>query len=185
MAPPAKGSRRYDSPHRREQAAATRRAVLEAAERLFHEQGFAATTMPAIAAKAGVAVKTVYLALGTKSDVIHALWDLRLGGDDQPIPVPERPWYLALLDEPDPVLILQRLADRSALVKHRAGAVLQIVRDAAGADPDVARLWATIQGEFHQVLVPVVARLHDLGALAGHLDVAEATDILWALNHPD
>ena len=77
--------RGYDSPRRREQAAETRRKILDAAEQLFCEHGYAATTMPAIAAQAGVALKTVYLAFGTKAGVLHALWDVRLGGDDQPI----------------------------------------------------------------------------------------------------
>jgi TetR/AcrR family transcriptional regulator of autoinduction and epiphytic fitness len=180
-----KGRRRYDSPRRREQAAATRLAILEAAELLFREYGYTATTVPAIASEAGVAVKTVYLAVGSKSDAVHALWDLRLKGDDDPLPVPARPWYRELLDEEDPRRLLQQLADQSALVKQRAGSVMEIVRDAARVDAGVADLWHRIQTEFHGVLHPVAERLVQLEALADHLDAATATDILWALNHPD
>ena len=57
MAEGVKGKRRYNSPHRREQAAATRREILDSALRLFEEQGYAATTMAAIATEAGVALE--------------------------------------------------------------------------------------------------------------------------------
>ena len=87
MAEPVKPTRRYDSPRRREQAAATRREILEAAQRLFERQGYAATTMAAIAAEAGVALKTVYVAFETKSGVLRALWHLLLRGDEEDVPV--------------------------------------------------------------------------------------------------
>ena len=74
--------RAYNSPRRQQQAAATRRAVLEAAERLFLEGGYPATTMEAIAAEAGVSLKTAYLPFSTKSGLLRALWDLRLKGGD-------------------------------------------------------------------------------------------------------
>ncbi len=79
--------RSYDSPRRREQAAATRRDILAAAQRLFEQQGYAATTMAEIAAEAGVALKTVYTAFETKSGVLRALWNLLLRGDEDDVPV--------------------------------------------------------------------------------------------------
>src|SRR6266542_1310827 len=102
MAKPVK-ARAYNSPRRREQAAATRRAVLEAARRQFEEHGYAATTVAAIAADAGVSLKTVYLAFETKAGVLRALWNERLRGDSDDTPVSARDWYRAVLDEPDPV----------------------------------------------------------------------------------
>src|SRR5215467_11838999 len=63
--------RGYDSPRRREQAAETRRKILDAAEELFARDGYAAIAMPAVADRAGVALKTVYLAFGTKAGVLH------------------------------------------------------------------------------------------------------------------
>ena len=83
-------TRRYDSARRREQAAATRREILQAAQRLFEGQGYAATTMAAIAAEAGVALKTVYVAFETKSGVLRALWHLLLRGDERDAPVGPR-----------------------------------------------------------------------------------------------
>src|SRR5262245_50862304 len=94
-------TRRYESRRRREQAAATRQEILDAAQRLFERQGYAATTMAAIAAEAGVALKTVYVAFETKSGLLRALWHLLLRGDEEDVPIPERPWYREVLAEPD------------------------------------------------------------------------------------
>ena len=67
--------RRYDSTRRRAQAEATRRDILDAAQRLFEARGYAATTMDAVAAEAGVALKTVYVAFETKAGLLRALWN--------------------------------------------------------------------------------------------------------------
>src|SRR3954453_10707339 len=93
MAEPAKPRRRYDSRRRREQAEGTRTAILEAAERQFEAHGYAATTMAAIAAEAGVALKTVYVAFETKAGVLRALWNLLLRGDEADTPVGRRDGY--------------------------------------------------------------------------------------------
>src|SRR3954467_10528380 len=137
MAEPVKGTRRYHSPRRREQAEATRRQILEAAERLFREQGYAAATMAAIAGEAGVALKTVYLAFETKSGVLRALWNLTLRGDDEDVPVSEREWFKELLAEPDPEAQLGLNARNSRRGKERVAAVGEMIKaGAAAGDPD-------------------------------------------------
>ena len=185
MAAPVKPRRSYHSPRRREQAAETRRKILDAAERLFAQHGYAAVAMPAIAAQAGVALKTVYLAFGTKAGVLHALWDVRLGGDDQPIPVTGRPWYRQLLQADDPHLLVRAAAHQSRAVKDRAGDVMRIVREAAVTEPALADLWDRIEAEFRTVLAGVAGRLDALGSLARGVDAVSATDLLWTINHPD
>lgn len=185
MASVVKPRRRYDSPRRRAQAEATRATILEAAERLFTARGFAATSMPAVAAGAGVALKTVYATFATKAGVLHALWDLRLGGDDEPVPVLDRPWYRQLLREEDPERLVRAAARQSRMVKDRAGSVMQIVREAATTEPLIADLWQRIETEFRTVLGGLAERLDALGSLAPAVDAETATDILWTLNHPD
>src|SRR5215216_6388719 len=134
-------SRPYDSSRRRAQAAATRRDILEAAQRLFEQQGYAATTIAAIAAEAGVALKTVYLAFETKSGVLRALWHLLLRGDQEDVPVGDRGWYRRVLAEPDPRRRLELNASTGRAVKERAAALMEVIRSAAAADPDIAALW--------------------------------------------
>jgi hypothetical protein len=77
-------------PRRREQAEATRKAILDAAQRLFERQGYSATSIPSIAEEAGVALKTIYVYLDTKAALVHTLWDARLGGEEAKVPVLER-----------------------------------------------------------------------------------------------
>jgi AcrR family transcriptional regulator len=180
-----KPRRAYDSPARREQAAATRRDILEAAQRLFERQGYAATTVAAIAADAGVALKTVYAAFETKSGVLRALWNTLLRGDDDDAPVKERAWYREVLDEPDPRRRLRLNARNSRVVKTRIAGVLEVIRHAAPLDPDIDALWARIQSDFYENQRVIAAALGADGALAPGLDVVRASDILWTLNHPD
>jgi len=180
-----KTKRRYNSPRRREQAAATRREILDAAQRLFERDGYATTTMAAIATEAGVALKTVYVVFETKSGVLRALWHLLLRGDEGEAPVPERAWYRTVLEEPDPERQLRLNASNSRMVKERAGALLGVIRGAAPTDPAIDALWGRIQADFYDVQRPIVEALHTRKALRHGLDVTRATDILWTLNHPD
>lgn len=185
MIEPVKGKRRYDSPHRRAQAELTRRAVLRAAQRLFEMQGYAGTTMSAIASEAGVALKTVYLAFETKSGVLRALWHLLLRGDEADEPVGERQWYREVLEEPDPTAALRGNARNSRVVKERVAALMEVIREAAPTDADINVLWGRIQTEFHANQRAIVESLHRRGALPADLDIDRASDILWTLNHPN
>jgi AcrR family transcriptional regulator len=169
---------------RSRQAAETRRQILQAAQELFERDGYAATSMAAIASAAGVSLKTVYLAFETKSGLLRVLWHMLLRGEQDGIPVGEQPWYRAVLEEPDPERQLRLNMRNSLTVKLRAGAMLEVIRSAASADPDIGALWERIQTEFHDNQRAIVQSVADKGALAAGLDVAGATDILWALNHP-
>jgi AcrR family transcriptional regulator len=185
MAERVKTKRRYDSPRRREQAAATRREILEAAQRLFERQGYAATTMAAIASEAGVALKTVYVGFETKSGVLRSLWHLLLRGDEADVPVMDRPWYREVVEEPDPERQLRLNARNARVVKQRAAALMRVIRDAAPADPDIDELWSRIQSDFYDNQRSIVKTLASTKALGPGLDVARAADVLWTLNHPD
>ncbi len=179
-----KGTRRYESPRRREQAAATRAAILAAAQRLFERRGYAATTMAAIATEAGVALKTVYVAFDGKSNLLRELWHLLLRGDQEAVPMGERPWYRAMLAEPDPERRIRLMARTSRAVKERAAALMEVIRGAAPSDPDIGALWERIGTDFHGIHRPLVEGLAADGALRPGLDAETGADVLWTLNHP-
>jgi len=180
-----KPRRSYHSPRRQQQAAATRRAILQAAQRLFDEQGYPATTMEAIAAAAGVALKTVYVVFATKSGLLRALWDLLLKGDQERAGVAERPWYREVIEEPDAAKQLRLNARNARMVKERISGVLKVIRSAAPVDPDADALWRLIQSDFYDNQRAVVESLRAKKALRRGLDLTRATDLLWTLNHPD
>ena len=177
--------RQYNSQRRQLQALATRRSILEATQRLFERDGYVTTTMDAIAAEAGVALKTVYIAFTTKSGLLRALWDLLLKGDTDDTPVAQRAPYLEVLDEPDPQRKLRLNARNSRMVKARLGEMLGVIRSAAVVDDECAKLWRLIQTDFYanqRVIVDDIDRRH---GLRPGLDATTAADILWTLNHPD
>ena len=89
-------------PLRRAKAAATRLAVIEAARRCFVEAGYAGATVQAIADAAGVSRATVFNAVGGKAALLKAAYDVATVGDDEPVPLPQRPAAVATRLEPDP-----------------------------------------------------------------------------------
>ena len=177
-----KPRRRYESPRRREQADETRERILAAAQELFEASGYTATSMNDIAAAAGVALKTLYVAFGSKAGILRALWHLLLRGDAGAVPVDEREWYREVLEEPDPARQLRLNARNSCVVKRRVAAIMEVIEAAAHADPEIASLWERIQMEFRENQSAIVRSLQRKKALRPGLGVERATDVLWALN---
>ena len=184
MAKPGKTRRPYDSPRRREQAAETRELVVTEAQRLFERDGYAGTSVAAIASAAGVALKTVYLIFGSKPGVLRAVWHRVLRGERDDLPVGEQDWFHEVMQEGDPRRRLLRNAHNSRVVKERAGAIMEVIRAAAPGDPEIGELWRRIQTDFHANQRAIIESLTADGALAADLATDTGADMLWALNHP-
>ena len=184
MSEPVKARRRYESPRRREAAAATRRAIIDAARRRFEADGYSATSIAAIAADAGVSAATIYVAFETKGNLLRAVWHLQLRGDRDEVPVAEQPWYREVMDAPDAATQVHLNARNSRRVKERIGRLIEAIRGAAAVDAEAAELWARIEQDFHANQRDIVESIAAKGALAPHLDVETAADIMWTLNHP-
>lgn len=177
-------TRRYHSPRRKEQAEATRKAIMDAAERLFEKDGYVATSMAAIAKEAGVALKTVYLAFETKGGLLRALWHRNLRGGREDVPVSDQEWFIEVLEEPDPAKALRLNARNSRQVKTRIAPLGEVLLNAAPADPEVDALSKRIWSQFYDNQRDVVKSLKRRKALKKGLGIERATDILWTLNHP-
>jgi AcrR family transcriptional regulator len=185
MAEAVKATRRYHSPRRQAQAAITRTAVLDAAQRLFERDGYPATSVQAIATEAGVSSKTVYLAFATKSGLLRAVWDRTLKGDEDDAGVAQREWYREVVEERDPERQLRLNARNARVVKVRIAPLLEVIRDGAPVDGDVAALSDLIQTDFYENQRAIVEQIHKRKGLRRGLDIVTAADILWTLNHPD
>lgn len=124
------------------QAQQTRVAVLGACRALFAERGWAATGVRDIAGEAGVSVETVYATLGGKVALLTAALDGAVAGDDDPIPLSERPVFLAMADgEFD-----ARVRAAAALITDihvRTIGLQRALREGAGGEPALAELLAT------------------------------------------
>ena len=134
--------RPYDGRRRRERATeerrATRRRVVEAAVELFLSRGYVATTMADIARTAGVALQSVYTAGQSKADLLHLVTDVAVAGDDQEVMLIDRPAYVAVAAESDPVRQVQMLASLIAETMERLAPVWIAYREAAAVDPKAA-----------------------------------------------
>lgn len=183
MSPPVK-QRSYDSPLRRRQAAATRQLILTAAQRTFERDGYRAASVPAIAAEASVSPKTVHLTFQTKANLLRAVWEARLAPDEAAVPVIERRWFRDMNAEPSSEGKLRRLARQSQEVKGRSGDLMEVIRNAASGDPQIAELWDDIESKLLHVQRAVVDQLDRQDALRPDLAPAMAADVLWTLNHP-
>jgi AcrR family transcriptional regulator len=176
--------RPYHSPRRQEQARLTRRAILDAALPLFIERGHAGTSLADIAEAAGVALKTVQAVFGTKAKLLSALWDVTVVGDDEAIPVAERGWFREMLEEQDARRQLELGARIATRIKHRVGALTEVIRRAAQTDPEIGDLWQLFQDQFLENQAMMAESLAAKGALRESLDVADTAEMLWTLNHP-
>src|SRR4030067_1911150 len=130
-----KPHRTYDSPRRREHARATRRGLLDAARALFIERGYVATTIAAIASRAGVSAETVYATFKNKRSLLSEVIDVSMAGDDTPVPILERAWVQDLRDEPAPRRRLQILARNGRLILARIAPVYEVLGGAGAAGP--------------------------------------------------
>jgi AcrR family transcriptional regulator len=187
MADTVKNRRGYDNRGRAEQARHNRRKILDAAHELLLAQGYRATTMAGISRAAGVSVETVYKAFRTKATLVKAAYDLALVGDDEPIPLVERPEYQALFTDPDPVAKLRRYAAIARMVSERIGPLIAVLMAGArsGGDPDLEALAATTDQERLIGATAIIAHLDATGGLRPDVDRDRARDTVWALISPD
>ncbi len=180
MPKPVKGSRRYDASRRQAAAAATRRAILEAARELFLTRGYASTTMPEIASRAGVALDTVYAAAGRKPAIFRELIETAISGQDQAVPSEERDYVQAIQAEPDAARKLEIYAAALTRIQVRLAPLLAVVQAAAHADPELAGLWRAIGERRAERMTSLAGVLEATGRLA--VPAAQAADFIWATN---
>jgi AcrR family transcriptional regulator len=180
-----KPKRRYDSALRKQQAGQTRWRILDAAEGLFGERGYAATSVGAVAEAAGVAVDTVYATFGSKRKVLAALMDVRVGGDDLPVAVLDRPEPQAVRRERSQKKQIVMFAKSIGPILDRVRPIDDIMRGAAAVDPEVAALRAAIQQTRYENLVKFVSWIAANGSLRGGLSGEDAGAIVWTLTSPE
>lgn len=175
-------NRRYDSTHRQEQARRTRQAITEAARTLFAERGYAGATIGAIAKKAGVAAETIYATFGSKRAILAHLVDVSVVGDDQPVPLLERPFVHATEKQPDQRQQIRMFAEQIGVIMERMSPVFAIMRTAAKTEPDIAEMRTTILQNRRQGMLYFVRAVAAHGPLRARLSMQEAADIVFALS---
>ncbi|HEY9302750.1 MAG TPA: helix-turn-helix domain-containing protein [Mycobacterium sp.] len=172
--------RRYNATARREAAARTRAAVLDAARELFTERGYLATSMAAIAERAGVALDTVYASVGRKPELARLLIESAISDTDEATPPEERDYVRAIRAAPNAESKIAVYAEAVAAIAPRMAVVLGIIQQAAHAEPELAAMWTEIAERRAANMRHFVADLAAVSEL--RLATDEAADIVWATN---
>jgi AcrR family transcriptional regulator len=162
-----------------------RAAVAEAAWALFLGRGYAATTIEAVSDVSGVPPATVYRLFAGKLGILKALLDVSIAGDDQAVPLTDRPRVRALLGDPDPGKQLAGFAGITRGIMSRAEPAHRILVSAAGSDPDAAALLAEQTRQRQQGQSQIARSLARTGALRPGLGERDAADIIHALMSPE
>ena len=162
----------------------TRRRILDAAHVLFVEQGYAATTIQQIADKADVAWQTVYSVFGNKPAVLSAVFDVTVVGDDEPVPMMQRPFVRQIDEEPDPRAKMRIFAQHLRATGERTSGILSVIESAAGTDPEIAQVWRTLQDQRRYGMGAAARTFDEAGILRDGLNVDQAADLLWFFSGP-
>jgi AcrR family transcriptional regulator len=177
-------TRPYRSAVRVEGARRTRIAIVLAARQLFENRGYRGTSLSAVAEAAGVARPTVTAAFGSKPALLREVVEQALAGDDEPVPVADRPWFRPVLTAQTHQELLAAYAQVCTLIDARTARVFEVVRRAADASPEVADLWERTQRNRRAGAGIVVTQLTRLGPVPGWPGEDQAVDIVWLFNDP-
>ncbi|GAA4476326.1 TetR/AcrR family transcriptional regulator [Rhodococcus olei] len=171
--------RRYDATRRRQRARDNRRAVVAAARELFERDGFRPTTLAAVADHAGVSVKGLYKYFGSKAELAKAVFDHVIAGDDEPVPVAERPEQIAVRAEPDVRRKIELFVRGLARRQDRSARVQRLIRDGRHVDDSLVAVWDQLSNEALVGATIIGRQLLDTGQLRDGIDLDEVRDVLW------
>ena len=178
--------RHYDASGRRAQARARQRAVVQAARELFERDGFRCTTITAIADRAAVSAENIYKSFGTKAALAKTVFDVTIAGDDEPVPVADRPQMQAIRTEPDVRRKIAMFVHGLAQRQQRTAKIQIAIRDGRHVDQSLEPIWATLDDEGLTGMTALGRHLLQTGQLRPGVELDEVRDLLWnylAIDH--
>lgn len=160
----------------------SRRRIARSATELFERAGYIGTTVADIADGAGVALQTVYNAVGSKAAVLNLVLEYAAAGDRSPTPVvtfmQQRTSATSGAGE-----LVDLLAGWFAEVHPRTANVFRIIREAAAVDPEIAQLQARRDQARLDNYQRAANALLERGA-GGGAGPTEIAASIWSLGHP-
>lgn len=174
--------RPYHAPQRAERAAATRRAVVEAAHELFTTQGWSATTVGQIAERAGVAVDTLYAVVGRKPVLLREVVEAAISGEGRTVPAADRDYVRAVRAAPSAAEKIDLYAAAMVGVGVRSAPLFLALRDAAARDGTCAALHTEITERRAANMLLFAADLRSTGEVRPDLTDRDVADIVWSMN---
>jgi AcrR family transcriptional regulator len=168
---------------RADQARATRRRIIAAATAQFLDRGYGATRLDQVAEQSGVAVQTVYFHFGNKRTLLKEALDVAAVGDDEPVPLLERPWMTQLSQESDPRRVIDLWLAGGRDITERVAPLMRVVRGAIGTDPELAAQWKVNQEQTRTAHAVLAQLLAERGALKPGMTVEQARDIAFVIGN--
>lgn len=165
---------------RREQAAATRERMIRAAIEVFSEAGYVGARMSDIAARAGVAVQTVYFTFHTKGELLQACFDHAVLGPDHLLPM-EQPFLADLASAESGLSAVTDFVRGNTAILARVAAIKEVA-ESAPHEPDAAAVVERSEALRREGLGQIVELIAERWGLRPGLDAAEATDLLMMLS---
>jgi AcrR family transcriptional regulator len=175
-------ARQYDATTRQTQSAATRQRIVDAARELIVAGGYRATTIAAIASRAGVNSDSVYALVGRKPVVLRELIEQALSGTDHEVAGEDRAPIKAMRAEKDPAKKLAIYAHAICEIHQRLAPLFLALRDASSTEPEAQEVWQQISDRRAANMRRLVGDLRDSGGLRPDLSINEGADIVWAMN---
>ena len=183
MTSPVKRS--YDGSGRRAAAERRRLAILAAAQELFARGGYAATSVQAVADRAGVAIDTVYATVGRKPQLLLAVHDMALAEGPAPVPAEQRDYVRAVREATSAEAKIRTYAAALARILPRTIPVMRALREAGATEPECAAQYDAISERRAANMRLLVADLRSTGELRPELSDDDAADLVWSLNSPE
>ncbi len=159
--------------------------MVAVAQRLFVANGFAGTTIAAVAKEAGVSAPTVYATFNSKAELLRAAIESALAGDPEPVAVAERPLAKWVYEAESGVELLSRYAVMMGELAERAAAIYMVLVAAADVEPELADLLAEFEKQRLKASTMIAEAVRDRGGLPDGRSLAEARDTIWVCNAPE
>jgi AcrR family transcriptional regulator len=177
--------RPYDGSRRRAAAERRRSAVLAAARDLFSEGGYAATSVQAVADRAGVSLDTVYATVGRKAQLLLAVHDMALAEGPDPLPARQRDYVQAVREAPTAEAKIRVYAAAMARVLPHSVPIMRALSEAGATEPACAAQHEAISERRAANMRLFVADVRATGELRADLSDDDAADLVWSLNSPE
>ncbi len=161
---------------RQAQVAHTEQRILAAATGLFLEGGYLATTLEAVARRAQVGARTVYLRFGTKAALFKRVIDVAIVGDTAPVDVLGRDWMQAAMTAPTAAERIAASAAASRQIMQRTGALFAVAQQAAAVEPPIAGFWQQGREQTRHTFALFWTRMAEDGLLGPGADLTWLTD---------
>jgi len=135
-----------------------------------------------IAAGAGVAVDTVYAAVGAKSVLFRLLLETAFSGTDEAVPAEERDYVRRMKAQSRAREKIETYAAAVRAIGERLGPLHLVLREAATQAPELARIRDEIDSRRAENMRLLARDLIATGDLRPGLDVEQIADVIWSMN---